>query len=94
MNVRELQDIIREGGWWGHNIDGCRLLECIKDMSGFVSLLRKFHRNGNVNIRFEDYYPYPIETILNMDVMFRVFPDRTCISINGGVFIMEHNNEC
>jgi hypothetical protein len=77
MTIEELIGIIRERGVrdrkyeYTFGIDGCRLLECIVDIPGFVSLLGEFKRSVIVDyISFLDAYPDPVGVMLGGGVDF------------------------
>jgi hypothetical protein len=74
MTIFELRDIIKKYGVNdGYYTVGCELLEYIKDVPGFVSLLREF--SSDVGFNFVDGYLSdmnhdPIKFILTGDVTF------------------------
>jgi hypothetical protein len=89
MTINELRGIIMEHGHEWQWIGGCRLLEHIVDVEGFVSLLREFKNKSIkfqleskkfvdvVGVSFVDDNPDPIGTILNGGVVFGVDNDTS-----------------
>ena len=74
MTIKELRSIIRkyeapEGGWY--YVKGCKLLEQITDVPGFVSLLRGFKARG-MNRCFNGMYLDPINAIIHGDFVFGI----------------------
>jgi hypothetical protein len=55
-------------------INGCKVLEHVEDVDGFVSLLGRFARMSidNIMIGFLKDHPNPIESMLNGDVRFNL----------------------
>ena len=82
MEIDELRHIIKKHGTYSgrptdykwHNINGCKLLEHIEDVPGFVSLLRGFYRRTAGKYRkyrsLSDDHPDIMEFILNNTVVF------------------------
>jgi hypothetical protein len=94
MEIDELRHIIKKHGTYSgrptdykwHNINGCKLLEHIEDVPGFVPLLRKFRKyNGTAN-SLTDYYPDVIKWILDGDVIFGMNSWQIHAHVNGNYF--------
>jgi len=99
MTFDDLKHIIREHGVWCNgyfDIRGCKVLEHIKDIDGFVSLLGNFNRpSDGYSGSFMDYYPEPIETILSLNVWFCISDcgNPFWIGIHGGA-AWQYSYEC
>ena len=74
MTIKDLRSIIRkydapEGGWY--YVKGCKLLEHIEDVPGFISLLRGFKARA-MSRCFNDMYSDPIGVIIHGDFIFGI----------------------
>jgi len=101
MTIKDLRDLITINGSLAMDyavnsavyiINGCKLLEHIEDVEGFVSLLGEFERlnymdlpshESHDRISFVCDFPNPVNAILNHHFMFRVSPGK---SINTSLY--------
>jgi hypothetical protein len=99
MTIKDLCDLITINGSLAMDyavnstvyiINGCKLLEHIEDVEGFVSLLGEFERLNYMDLpsheshgrSFVCDFPNPVNAILNHHFMFRVSPGKS-INIRG-----------
>ena len=77
MMIDDLNELVMKFGVWNPNgyyyVKGCRLLEHIVDVPGFVSLLRGFKRRDHGHktyVGFVDDFSDPVRHILGGSVVF------------------------
>ena len=103
MTIKDLRDLITINGSLAMDyavnsavyiINGCKLLEHIEDVEGFVSLLGEFERLNYTHgrISFICDFPNPVNAILNHHFMFRVSPGKS-INIRGRKDVYTRLNE-
>jgi hypothetical protein len=86
VTVDDLKHIIREHGEHDNFIiDGCKVLEYIENIPGFISLLHRFRRYSGLS--FVDHYPDPIKAILTRNIGFH-FRDGDSNFCGLGIWVM------